>query len=94
MAYASFIVKGILNIPPSSPNKGDVYIVGTSPPDIWAGFDGYVMEWTINKCCIWWKPFIPKVGYYALVCNTVQMQPFQYMETGGWTQLSTSALLS
>ena len=34
-----------LNTPPSSPELGDRYIIGTSPTDAWVGYDDYFAEW-------------------------------------------------
>lgn len=56
-----------INTPPGSPSDGDRYLVDSSPTGDWAGFSGYIAEWSTELDPDSWYFTSPVEGYMVYV---------------------------
>lgn len=66
-----------VNVPPTPPKTGDLYIIGNLPQDIWKDYPQHITYYYVNQ----WYFIAPKIGSMIWVNN--QKNIFYYDE-GQW----------
>jgi hypothetical protein len=84
------VISVVLSTPPSSPNNGNTYVVGTSPTGVWAGQADNLAYWSTDNPTApsgEWEFYSPLAGW--IVGNQANGQAYIY--TGStWVQIGPS----